>query len=293
MFDWREKVSSFLLLTVRVLNRVADKIRPLAFQIKPRLFSTEEENELKQLASSLLNDEQALSKLADDRLAHLGQRDEEMREVVRAYYYTKSAIALCEARGSTLTIQVFNEFRSAVDHYTRAITADNHDNDTREAHLRSTVGHIQRAFLDVAKLGCASIRDAIDQVHSRFGNAVIGQAKEGEYGKKISSLIYVAENALYRAKIEETRLGDDAAKNIAVRDMFFEALTTHVVAHKYQQKHIGNLYWATGSIAATRGLRWLGTALARFAGVIAASIASYAYAKGWISLPFSIPFLGS
>jgi hypothetical protein len=289
---WRNYYGRFLFWVVSHLDLSAEFLRPIAIRLRPRLFSFDETLLLQAEAESLLKTPNAnsLSALADSRIPNLSERDEEFKEIMRAYFYTKSAIALCESRGSILTIQVFNEFRSAFDHYSRALTAEDQDKE-RKAHLRSVTGHIQRAFLDVTKLGCSTLMDSITRNQSKFNAATIGIAKNGDYAKTMAALIYDAEEKYYTAKIEETRLGDEASRNDTVRDLFFIALKAHVLAQKYMQKHLGDLYISAGHVRRIEALKWFKAAGGRAIGYVFIAWVTWMISTDRISLPFEIPFL--
>lgn len=68
---------------------------------------------------------------------------------VYLYYIARFMVALHEATIGSIPIQVWNEFRSALDHHMRYLTLQDK---TDHKQLIKVEGHLQRAVLDVCKL---------------------------------------------------------------------------------------------------------------------------------------------
>lgn len=172
--------------------------------------------------------------------------DGALKEAVRLYFLAKQAVIYYDARVSSIPVQVFNELRNALDHFFRSVIYIDGNPAARDfyrkSHIKKMEGHLQRAFLDVAKLGCGKISEQIDNIHSRFGSKAIARAADGIYARDISALCSHAEALLISAKQSEAQLGGNNDDD--VRQKFILAFAAYVAAADYQKKKIPSLYWA-------------------------------------------------
>lgn len=234
------------------------------------------DNDYVEQMEALIAQPQEFEALPKTFASQVSEDDQELRQVVEMYFLTKQTIAICEARSIFLPLQVYNEFRSALDHYMRAVTAAKDPKNARSKHLRSMEGHIQRAFLDMVKLGCADIRAKIDVVHKSYRKEALGIAGCGHsYMNKMHALLFKAEQLLTEAKAKEPELGDTAEAE--VRHAFLVAFRAHYLAHEHQKNSIPMLMAAQSKTLEIFGLKlgWavFARAIAFFvAGVIAAPL---------------------
>ena len=228
-----------------MLERVIRSLDTYVYKVQIRY-----SNSTKRVADDLLasNGDQTdlLYGRADEYAKSLEIRDEDLKEVVRVYFLAKQAIIYYDARVSSIPTQVFNELRNALDHYIRSIIfVDASDVDRgayRKRHINKMEGHLQRAFLDVCKLGCGKISDQIERIHKSFGEKAISKARDGFYARDIYAMLGVAESRLIEAKQSEASLGGD--NDDAVRRKFVSAFAAYVNASKYQRDNIASLRWA-------------------------------------------------
>jgi hypothetical protein len=165
--------------------------------------------------------------------------DEEFRETVELYFCSKQCLALYEAKTFHLPIQIYNEYRSSHDHLMRALISK--DSADRTKHIKSMYGHVQRAFLDAAKLSCAALSDRINKTHRRFGKKATYRAAGGVYAEVIEKMLRKAESALLEAKRKEYTLGGNSADNASVHKSYIEAICGFMAAYEYQRERLAAL----------------------------------------------------
>jgi len=76
------------------------------------------------------------------------------------YFIARYMVGLHEATMGTIPIQVWNEFRSALDHHMRYLTLNDKSD---HSHLVKMEGHLQRAVLDVCKLFTHRTFEALEE----------------------------------------------------------------------------------------------------------------------------------
>ena len=186
----------------------------------------------------------------------LSTEDAHLKNAVELYFLTKQAIIFYDAKVSAIPTQIFNELRSALDHYMRSLILLN-ENGTVPAdeqqryknklkHIDKMEGHLQRALLDVVKLGCARINEEVDKTHSRFGEKAVSAAKEGQYAIQIFGALNRAEDLLIEAKSTEAALGGKNDKNI--RHAFIKAFAAYVSVSDFQKKSLPSLWYASFTV---------------------------------------------
>ncbi|MBE0491312.1 MAG: hypothetical protein IBX44_03560 [Sulfurospirillum sp.] len=88
-------------------------------------------------------------KTKDELLQKAGEQsnkvEEKYKQSIFLYFIARYFVSVHEAKFGTIPIQVWNEYRNALDHFFRNLT----NNDP--AHIGKMEGHIQRAVLDILK----------------------------------------------------------------------------------------------------------------------------------------------
>lgn len=80
------------------------------------------------------------------------------------YFIARFMVAVYEARMGRLPIQVWNEYRNALDHFMRFVT---NPVDENTAQLSRMEGHIQRAVLDICKFFCHAMEERMVELTKR------------------------------------------------------------------------------------------------------------------------------
>jgi len=170
--------------------------------------------------------------------------DQEYKSIARMYLLLKQVSSVYEAESQVLPIQVFNEMRSALDHFVRSIIkiegADN-----RGQQLSRMKGHVFRATLDSIKLACEFYNKTIKVRHQRFKPKVLGMVDSGEYIKKVTHLQTLSHASYREARIKDLHIDGDTS-DVAVLNQYLEALLLHKKAYDYQAENYHKIVWAMG-----------------------------------------------
>jgi hypothetical protein len=183
---------------------------------------------------------------------------EKYRPLLEVYFLMKQATALYEAESKRLPIQVFNDMRNALDHIVRSMLPKGSEQESRQ--LDKAEGHIQRAFLDTAKLLCAFFDESCNRRHRSFSAEQMAVASNGEYIREFTRLQYLSHAAFADAKLKDYELGGD--DEVRVREKYVEAVLAHKRVYDYQKSNYHNLRWAKAKVTLLKGLSWLSAILA-------------------------------
>jgi len=144
--------------------------------------------------------------------------EDDFRRSLELYFIARYFVAVHESRYSKIPIQVWNEYRNALDHFFRSMT------DTQDAgHLQKMEGHLQRAVLDVLKLVIHNSKDNVEQIISKIDNEASTLVDNGNFLPSIKKKYRSAVSLFEKAKTEDIRLGDDAKTNDDVLTYYLDA----------------------------------------------------------------------
>jgi len=150
-------------------------------------------------------------------------------EAVKLYFFARYFVSVFEARNNTLPIQVWNEYRNALDHYMRFLTSDDYTTELSEdgsypSQHREMKGHLQRAVLDIAKLTCHTNSDWIQKKLDRYDRNTLGLVDNGNFILEIDRKISDAELLFTKAKCEDKMLGKNSRQNNTIVEMYLNAV---------------------------------------------------------------------
>lgn len=148
--------------------------------------------------------------------------DDDFRGIVELYYFARYFMSVFEARNHELPIQVWNEYRNALDHYTRHLTTPP-DAPNPKDHLDKMRGHMQRAALDVLKLVCHKSLEWYDERRATHSVRALTLVQDGTFLTNVESLKRNAEMLLIKAKVNDSNLGDDAKRNKKIVAQYIDA----------------------------------------------------------------------
>ena len=185
--------------------------------------------------------------------------DTAMTNATYVYYLTKQVLAVYESTINYLPLQVYNEFRNAIDHYFRSLTNFSYDKDlteeeawsNREAQLKKLNGHVVRAFLDMVKITNEIIAVEIKQKHKDFGLKALELVNNGKYIPKMEVLLDKAQDDFLKAKQSESVNG---AESMTTIDLFLDSFSSHLNARSFciaSKKHFYKGVWKYRSIKGT------------------------------------------
>ena len=141
------------------------------------------------------------------------------------YFLARFLVIFYEVNFAELPVQVWNEYRNALDHHFRSLTGK--DNEETSKHLRKMEGHLQRAVLDICKLSC-------HKTEERFAKALILENQQalrlvdnGEFYLQVNDLFKKAKNAFVSAKAWDLGLGDGANLDRTIVGKYLEAFYSY------------------------------------------------------------------
>lgn len=195
----------------------------------------------------------------------------EFRAMVSLYFVSRYFTVLFEARYGEIPLQVWDEYRKALDHFMQSLTQEK---DTiKHSQLRKMEDHLFRAAVDILKMFChRGIKD-IEKELGAYSKKVWLSLNNGDIYHQISLNLYESVSEFEKAKL--TGLGDEqsfsslsvylspAFKLVNTRDMLQEALPelhqlekleSNVINQKVNQKVSDKKFQIFGSLAAGIGV---------------------------------------
>lgn len=157
---------------------------------------------------------------------------DDFRHSVYLYYIARYLVAVYESKFSELPIQVWNEYRNALDHFMRHLSKSNDDPHGLGRHLGKMEGHLQRAVLDVSKLLCVHCHDAIDAEIKHWGRDVLELMEGGDFYANTTKSLREVTELFEVAKINDSRLGHNSDVNRKVIDRFIESFFKFDAIHR-------------------------------------------------------------
>ena len=150
---------------------------------------------------------------------------EPLQYTVYLYFIARYLVAIFEARHGELPLQVWNEYRNAFDHFCRYLTDVEPDKlfSEKVGHLAKMESHTQRAVLDICKIICHRSEERIREETMHWGLEAIRLVEGGSFYSKLKVESEEASRIFQKAKVDDSRLGDDVQKNKAVIDDYLDA----------------------------------------------------------------------
>jgi hypothetical protein len=140
------------------------------------------------------------------------------QESVFLYFIARYFVSVYEAKFGAIPIQVWNEYRNALDHFFR------HTTNTQSTHLKKMQGHLQRAALDILKIYCHSVQEKIKLLKSEFDTDIIKLVDNGQFYKNLNINMKKSEDLFIIAKVQDNSLGDDSHTNKEILSKYLDAV---------------------------------------------------------------------
>lgn len=168
---------------------------------------------------------------------------QEFKRSAWLYFLCRSFVSRYEVEYDELPIQVWNEFRNALDHYFRSITIlqKHGESETsysdrslteRATQLKKMEGHLQRALLDILKFYCHETKEYLDSTVQKNISRGIDIVDNGNFFKDLVNKLSDAETKFLEAKIEDNNLGNEAQQNDHVVKLYLDAAYNYVDTKK-------------------------------------------------------------
>lgn len=124
------------------------------------------------------------------------------KQIVEVYYIARYFMSWFESRETPeVPIQVWNEYRMAMDHFMRSLTSGEEEN---EAQLRRMDAHLQRAALDVLKLLFTSMSDNCNDFFQGYSARTLNTLESGEFRTESTKLRARAQLQYHDAKLMDS-----------------------------------------------------------------------------------------
>lgn len=145
---------------------------------------------------------------------------ENLQSSTKLYFITRYFVAVYESRNHEIPIQVWNEYRNALDHYFRWQTTSIQDDNS---HLKKMERHLLRACLDVLKLFIHKTIQSYDEHRKLYSKDVYDLVDNGGFYSDLINRAKEITSKFESAKILDAGLGDDGSENFIIIDHYLDA----------------------------------------------------------------------
>ncbi|MEJ1405271.1 MAG: hypothetical protein RPU73_15630 [Candidatus Sedimenticola sp. (ex Thyasira tokunagai)] len=157
----------------------------------------------------------------DDKKAYFFQSREELEEAARTisqraeekyqhsaylYFIARFMVSLYESTISKIPIQVWNEYRSSIDHHMRYLTQVDQGNIKQ---IQRMEGHLQRAILDVCKLYTHRIIDGLEARVEKDSIEILRMVDSGRFYEALRTGIDDLNEVFATTKTHDCDLGNE------------------------------------------------------------------------------------
>lgn len=208
-------------------------------------------NEIGPLQTSLLPVRFTSRELIDRAQIQSESAPVHLKHSVYCYYIARFATSYYEVNASEIgeiPIQVWNEYRNALDHFMRHVTMnpgfafDNNDGVVPKGnHLSKMDGHIQRAALDSLKLIVHLELDECREDIANFRLSVLRLGDGGKFHKNYEKYRKTAEKSFQDAKVLDSELGEHPGENKDVLTRYIDAASAVSDLKVYFDTHSAHL----------------------------------------------------
>ena len=144
----------------------------------------------------------------------------EHRHATYLYYLARYFVAMYEARFSEIPIQVWNEYRNALDHFYRHMTRTN---EAELSHLKKMEGHVQRAVLDIAKIFCHDSSEEFEHLLAKESDECLRLVDNGNFYTNLIKKKASVKLSFMSAKTCDSALGESASTDNDVLSRYLDA----------------------------------------------------------------------
>jgi len=153
----------------------------------------------------------------------------EFQHSTYVYFITRYFVSAFESRYDSIPIQVWNEYRNALDHFFRHLTetgaekTSGHET-SKTKQLLKMEGHLQRAALDIMKIYCHKAKDSINELRTSYKPEIIQLVDNGEFHSFLITETHRAEGLFEEAKVCDQVLGETSHTDKDVINKYLEAV---------------------------------------------------------------------
>ena len=143
------------------------------------------------------------------------------KKAVELYYITRYFVSAFEARNHQIPLQVWNEYRNALDHFFRHVTLPDHPEYSEQLCLMEN--HIKRACLDVIKLTCHKGDEWLVNKIEGYDQQALLIVDNGEFIKSFQERCNKARDLFLEAKTQDHNFGASVSENKKIVSMYIDA----------------------------------------------------------------------
>jgi len=150
--------------------------------------------------------------------------DEIFKESTKLYFIARYFVSVYESRNYEIPIQVWNEYRNALDHYFRWQTAKNNASveENPNSHIKKLERHLLRACLDVLKIFIHETLQTSHDWRDQYPKRVYHLVDNGQFYTDLVKSENNIGRAFEKGKMLDAGLGDDPVENGKVLDQYLE-----------------------------------------------------------------------
>lgn len=157
------------------------------------------------------------------------------------YYYVlaRYLVAEFEGRSYQIPIQVWNEYRNALDHLMRAFTQ--HQTNLRDQQIKAATKHLLRATLDVLKSLCTNYDDWYKglSVTKTFDLYIF--VDNGSFVASLHESYNSARTTMIQAKTQDLYLSNDDSTDMRIVESYLDAF--------FKYKQLENIFYEKQAVA--------------------------------------------
>lgn len=135
-----------------------------------------------------------------------------LKTSVELYYISRYFLSLFESNSQVIPIQIWNEFRSTLDHFMRHTTEMpefdfNGNQEKATTNLKRMEGHLQRAALDAMKFVCNYYLDEAKRITTEYSMDAQKLADNSMFLVKYRELLHDTQALFTQAKVYDDAIG--------------------------------------------------------------------------------------
>lgn len=165
--------------------------------------------------------------------------DESLRQATYLYFLARFLVIYYEVNFAELPVQVWNEYRNALDHYFRSVT-EKEDAEVIK-HRNKMEGHLQRAVLDICKIICHKTEGRFAETLESEVLQALKLVDNGDFYPKLCDMFGSAKNAFIEAKAWDLRLGDGAHNDRGIVGKYLDAFYSYRGAEDFLHQNRSNI----------------------------------------------------
>ncbi|MFQ3215133.1 MAG: hypothetical protein ACI9C9_002679 [Marivirga sp.] len=162
--------------------------------------------------------------------------DEVFRKATKLYYIVRYFTAVYESQNGKVLIQIWNEYRNAIDHFFRFQSSDKTSAESL-GQLKKMEGHLQRAAFDILKLNSHIAIENLQKFKVDYPIEALRLVDNGNFLPNLDKEISKITQLFTAAKISDHELGTSDDNDESVLEQYLEAaIQAHIANYDLNAK---------------------------------------------------------